>query len=92
VAGLSGRDRRAADLAIQMVFQDPMGSLNPRKRVVDIIGEAPVVHGLVPASGMEAYVCETMARVGLDPSPASATRTSSPAASGPASASRGRSP
>ncbi len=68
VAELSGRERRAADLAIQMVFQDPMGSLNPRKRVVDIIGEAPVVHGIMPASGMEAYVCETMARVGLDPS------------------------
>jgi peptide/nickel transport system ATP-binding protein len=68
VAGLSGRERRAADLAIQMVFQDPMASLNPRKRVVDIIGEAPVVHGIVPASQIEAYVCETMARVGLDPS------------------------
>ena len=50
-----------------MIFQDPMASLNPRRRVVEIIGEAPVVHGIVPAAGMDAYVCEMMARVGLDP-------------------------
>ena len=67
VARLSGRERRAADLAIQMVFQDPMASLNPRRRVVEIIGEAPVVHGLVPAADMEAYVADVMTRVGLDP-------------------------
>lgn len=66
-ATMSGRDRRAADLAIQMIFQDPMASLNPRMRVVDVIGEAPVVHGLVKPSEMEGYVCEMMSRVGLDP-------------------------
>src|SRR3712207_5445120 len=42
-------------------------SLNPRRRVVEIIGEAPVVHGLVRPAGMDAYVCEVMGRVGLDP-------------------------
>jgi peptide/nickel transport system ATP-binding protein len=67
VAGLDGRERRAADLAVQMVFQDPMASLNPRRRVVEIIGEAPVVHGIVPASDMETYVADMMMRVGLDP-------------------------
>jgi peptide/nickel transport system ATP-binding protein len=67
VSRLSGSERRAADLAVQMVFQDPMASLNPRRRVVEIIGEAPVVHGLVKASEMEAYVAAIMARVGLDP-------------------------
>ena len=30
-----------------MIFQDPMASLNPRMRVIDIVGEAPVVHGIV---------------------------------------------
>jgi peptide/nickel transport system ATP-binding protein len=64
---LSGAERRAAQLAVQMIFQDPMASLNPRRRVVEIIGEAPVVHGIEPASGMDAYVCEMMGRVGLDP-------------------------
>lgn len=67
VAKLAGKERRAADLAIQMIFQDPMGSLNPRLRVVDIIGEAPVVHGVAAAGDIEGYVSDIMRRVGLDP-------------------------
>jgi peptide/nickel transport system ATP-binding protein len=43
----AGRDARAGQ-GIQMVFQNPMASLNPRLRVQDIVGEAPVVHGLWP--------------------------------------------
>ncbi|WP_211486618.1 ATP-binding cassette domain-containing protein, partial [Corallococcus exiguus] len=38
--GLDRKSARASRLAAQMIFQDPMSSLNPRKRVVDIIGEA----------------------------------------------------
>ncbi len=34
-------------LAIQMIFQDPYASLNPRMRVQDIVGEAPLAHGMV---------------------------------------------
>lgn len=67
VALLKGKERRATDLAIQMIFQDPMASLNPRLRVRDIIGEAPVVHGIVHASEADAYVQSMMSRVGLDP-------------------------
>ncbi len=67
-ASMSALERRRAGLAVQMVFQDPMASLNPRLRVVDIIGEAPVAHGLVPARDQDAWVCEMMERVGLDPS------------------------
>ncbi|MFN3689104.1 ABC transporter ATP-binding protein [Salinarimonas sp.] len=67
VARMSGAERRRADLAVQMIFQDPMASLNPRMRVQEIIGEAPVVHGLVPAGKMEAYVAALMEKVGLDP-------------------------
>lgn len=59
---------RAARRAIQMIFQDPMSSLNPRKRVRDIIGEAPRVHGIVAAGEIEDYVAELMLKVGLDPS------------------------
>jgi peptide/nickel transport system ATP-binding protein len=50
-----------------MVFQDATASLNPRKRVMEIIGEAAVVHGIVRACDMPAYVSDIMARVGLDP-------------------------
>jgi peptide/nickel transport system ATP-binding protein len=67
VGALSRKERRAADLAVQMVFQDPMASLNPRRRVIEIIGEAPVVHGLVEPRQVETYVCELMQKVGLDP-------------------------
>jgi peptide/nickel transport system ATP-binding protein len=67
VAQLTGAERRAATLAVQMIFQDPMSSLNPRMRVTDIVGEAPVVHGLVKRAEQEAYVESVLDRVGLDP-------------------------
>jgi peptide/nickel transport system ATP-binding protein len=59
---------RTERLAVQMVFQDPFASLNPRMRIADVIGEAPVVHGLVAPREKDAYVTEIMDRVGLDPS------------------------
>jgi oligopeptide/dipeptide ABC transporter ATP-binding protein len=65
---LTGEAAKAARLAAQMIFQDPMSSLNPRKRVVDIIGEAPVAHGLVSRKEKDDYVARLMQRVGLDPS------------------------
>ncbi len=54
-------------LAVQMIFQDPMASLNPRMRVLDIVGEAPVYHGIVKASEKQDHVAEVLERVGLDP-------------------------
>jgi peptide/nickel transport system ATP-binding protein len=68
VAGLAPEARRRARLAIQMIFQDPYASLNPRMRVEDIVGEAPVVHGLVGAGAAREYVADILQRVGLDPS------------------------
>lgn len=53
-------------LGIQMIFQDPYASLNPRMRVREIIGEAPVAHGLVDAKQQEDYVAELMRTVGLE--------------------------
>ena len=58
---------RLQRLAVQMIFQDPSAALNPRMRVEDIIGEAPVVHGLVSVDGRQAYVAELLRQVGLDP-------------------------
>ena len=42
IATLKGDQARRMRLATQIIFQDPMSSLNPRKRVRDIIGEAPL--------------------------------------------------
>ena len=62
---------RAERLAVQMIFQDPYASLNPRMRILDIVGEAPVVHGFVPSAQREAYVADILRKVGMD---AAATR------------------
>ena len=59
--------RRKKQLAIQMIFQDPYASLNPRLRVLDIVGEAPVAHGMVASSQQSEYVVGLLQRVGLDP-------------------------
>ena len=67
VAGMDAQQRRAMQLEAQMIFQDPYASLNPRFRVADIIGEAPVVHGLIEAREQAGYVAELLGRVGLDP-------------------------
>ncbi len=65
---LSPAERKQVALKIQMIFQDPMASLNPRMRVQDIIGEAPRVHGLVAKSDADGHIDDIMLRVGLDPS------------------------
>ncbi|TKT69893.1 ABC transporter ATP-binding protein [Aquamicrobium sp. LC103] len=64
---LDDRRRKAALLSTQMVFQNPMASLNPRMRVVDTIGQAPVKHSIVPAREIVPYVDGIMRQVGLDP-------------------------
>jgi peptide/nickel transport system ATP-binding protein len=68
VASLSQDQAKAVALKVQMIFQDPFASLNPRMRVRDIIGEAPWVHGMVRGDQVDERVEETMLRVGLDPS------------------------
>jgi peptide/nickel transport system ATP-binding protein len=52
-------------LAVQMVFQNPFAALNPRHRISRVIGEAPAVHGLVPAAQRREWVAAQLARVGL---------------------------
>lgn len=64
---LPPKEKRREQLGIQMVFQDPYASLNPRLRVQDIIGEAPVVHGIVEKQAQKDYVADLLRKVGLDP-------------------------
>ena len=54
-------------LKVQMIFQDPFASLNPRMRVADIVGEAPLVHGIVKREELEDYLDALLLRCGLDP-------------------------
>jgi oligopeptide/dipeptide ABC transporter ATP-binding protein len=55
------------ELRTQMIFQDPFSSLNPRKRVIDIVTEAPIYHKLVSQSEKRKFAGEILTRVGLDP-------------------------
>jgi peptide/nickel transport system ATP-binding protein len=64
---LSSDEERRAKLGVQMIFQDPQSSLNPRLRVAEIVGEAPRVHGLIGPEGEDSYVDAQMRRAGLDP-------------------------
>nr|WP_129125608.1 dipeptide ABC transporter ATP-binding protein [Geomonas oryzae] len=52
---------------VQMVFQDPFSSLNPRMRVAEIVGEPLAIHGIGNASERRERVAELMQRVGLSP-------------------------
>ena len=67
IKALTGAEARQMKLRTQMIFQDPYASLNPRMRVLDIVGEAPRVHGLLAGESFDDYVDEQMRRAGLDP-------------------------
>lgn len=64
-----GKDtQRSLSTQMQMIFQDPMASLNPRKKVGDIIGEGLDIHHTCKSSGeREAKIKEILAKVGLAP-------------------------
>ncbi|MCW2805108.1 MAG: oligopeptide/dipeptide transporter, ATPase subunit [Propionibacteriaceae bacterium] len=66
----SGRERKTMRRDIQVVFQDPMASLDPRMPVFDIIAEPMGVHK-VPKAEVERRVEELLSLVGLEPSHAS---------------------
>lgn len=64
-SAMTPQQYRDFELSVQMIFQDPFASLNPRMRIVDIIGEAPVAHGLIKKSEQRDYVIRLMEKVGL---------------------------
>jgi peptide/nickel transport system ATP-binding protein len=66
-AKLSREDVRRETRHIQMVFQDPFASLNPRRKAAELVAQGPIVHGTPRAEAL-AYARELFALVGLDPS------------------------
>src|SRR6185369_11968370 len=68
---LRGRELRALRRAMQIVFQDPYGSLNPRMRVEAIVGEGLMIHGIGTRAERREKVRELLDLVGLSPEAAS---------------------
>jgi oligopeptide/dipeptide ABC transporter ATP-binding protein len=69
VIGASAQQLRRLRRHMQIIFQDPYASLNPRMSVADIVGEGLKVHGLVSGrADLEAKVSQLLERVRLDPS------------------------
>ncbi|MEO7297334.1 MAG: dipeptide ABC transporter ATP-binding protein [Verrucomicrobiota bacterium] len=67
IAKMSGRELRSIRRGLQMIFQDPVGSLNPRMTVEEIIGEALDIHKLTPDStGRKKRIGELLQAVGLN--------------------------
>jgi len=68
VFGLGRRELRALRRRMQIIFQDPFGSLNPRMTVGSIVGEALTVHGLARGKVRERRVADLLERCGLSSS------------------------
>ena len=67
ITKLSQRRMRPLRTEIQMIFQDPIGSLNPRRRVGSIIGDPYAIHRQASGAERKRRVQELMERVGLNP-------------------------
>jgi peptide/nickel transport system ATP-binding protein len=66
-AAMSRENVRRETRHIQMVFQDPFASLNPRRKAAELVAQGPIVHG-TPRTTAIAEARELFALVGLDPS------------------------
>jgi oligopeptide/dipeptide ABC transporter ATP-binding protein len=65
MASFSSAKLRRVRTKLQIIFQDPYSSLNPRKSVFSIIGEGMAIHGLCPRSQMRRRVSKILTQVGL---------------------------
>ncbi len=68
LVNMKAEDLRHMRRQMQMIFQDPYASLNPRMTIGEIIGEPLLIHGIMDKKGAEKRVEELLAVVGLNPS------------------------
>ena len=67
ITGVKGRELRRLRIEMQMIFQDPYGSLNPRQTIGSIVGAPFAIQRIEPEGGVKAEVQSLMERVGLNP-------------------------
>ena len=67
IGSLGGTALRALRREMQMIFQDPFTSLNPRMTLLDLVGEPLLVHGMKSRREREERVADLLRRVGLRP-------------------------
>ena len=67
LTAMQGERLRKMRRRVQLIFQDPIASLNPRRKIGDIIAEPLVIAGFKDAQKRHELVCEVLRAVGLDP-------------------------
>jgi peptide/nickel transport system ATP-binding protein len=67
LTGMSHNEMRPIRKRLQIIFQDPVSSLNPRRRVKDIIAEPLIISGMKNNAEIDAKVREVLTAVGMDP-------------------------
>ncbi len=67
ITNIGKNDLRAVRREMQIIFQDPYASLNPRLNILSIIAEPLKIHGIGGKTEQKARVAELLAKVGLDP-------------------------
>jgi oligopeptide/dipeptide ABC transporter ATP-binding protein len=66
ITGISRQARRRFRSELQLVFQDPYASLNPRFTIAETLGEPLLLHGKATRQNVDGKVCELLSQVGLD--------------------------
>ena len=67
LTAMQGEELRRMQRRVQLIFQDPIASLNPRRRIGDIVAEPLVIAGHRDAQKRTELVCDVLRAVGLDP-------------------------
>src|ERR1700694_271777 len=67
LTAMHGDTLRKMRQRVQLIFQDPIASLNPRRRIGDIVAEPLVIAGVKDPAKRQQLVCDVLSAVGLDP-------------------------